>query len=52
MGRMVDMQMNNEKLRDRASKIVATTVNVSLEQAEKLLVQYGSARAAIDNVEK
>ncbi len=46
--KMVDMQLTNDKLVDRGSKMIASALNISLQEAEKLLLKYGSVRKAID----
>jgi len=47
--RMVDMQLSNNKLVDRGTKMVMTSLNISYEEANKLLNKHGSVRAAIDH---
>lgn len=47
--KMVDMQLSNHKLQDRAAKMVMNELGVSREQAEALLAQYGNVRGAIEN---
>tara|TARA_Y100000385_G_C13109252_1_gene651249 strand:- start:6497 stop:7312 length:816 start_codon:yes stop_codon:yes gene_type:complete len=47
--RMVDMQLSNDKLMDRGTKMVMQTLKVSYEKAGELLKQYGSVRAAVDS---
>lgn len=44
---MVDLTATNEKLRLRARTIVAEAAGVSLEEAERALAAYGSAKPAI-----
>lgn len=46
--KMVDMQLSNNKLVDRGTRMVANQINVSYEKANKLLLKYGSVRAAVD----
>ncbi len=46
--KMVDMQLSNNKLVDRGTKMVMNTCTISYEQAKKLLLKTGSVRAAID----
>lgn len=50
--KMVDMQLTNIKLQDRAAKMVMSEINVSREEAEALLEQYGNVRGAIDNYKR
>ncbi len=47
--KMVDMQLSNVKLQDRAAKMVMSEIGVDRETAEQLLAQYGNVRNAIDN---
>jgi N-acetylmuramic acid 6-phosphate etherase len=47
--RMVDMQLSNNKLVDRGTKMVMDTLKIDYEEANKLLMNHGSVRAAIDN---
>jgi len=47
--RMVDMQLSNDKLVDRGTKMVQEALNISYVDAEKLLKKNGSVRSAIDN---
>ena len=46
--KMVDMQLTNIKLQDRAAKMVMSELGVSREKAEELLVKYGNVRGAIE----
>ena len=48
--KMVDMQLSNNKLVDRGTKMVMNACNISYEAANKLLLEQGSVRAAIDAV--
>ena len=47
--KMVDMQLSNEKLVKRGAKMIAEALKIDLQKAEKLLLQYGSVRKAIDS---
>lgn len=47
--KMVDMQLSNHKLQDRAAKMVMSELNVSREIAEDLLARFGNVRGAIEN---
>lgn len=47
--RMVDMQLSNNKLVDRGTKMVMDSLSIGYEEANKLLLEKGSVRAAIDN---
>jgi len=46
--RMVDMQLANEKLVDRGTKMVVEATNLEYQAAQTLLLDAGSVRAAID----
>ncbi len=47
--KMVDMQLSNNKLVDRGTKMVMETLNVSYEKANELLLKHGSVRAAVES---
>lgn len=47
--RMVDMQLSNNKLVDRGTKMVMETLGIGYEEANQLLMEHGSVRAAIDS---
>jgi N-acetylmuramic acid 6-phosphate etherase len=47
--KMVDMQLSNDKLVDRGTKMVMNELNIDYKTAEKLLQKYGSVRQAIDS---
>ncbi|WP_298239159.1 N-acetylmuramic acid 6-phosphate etherase [uncultured Algibacter sp.] len=47
--KMVDMQLSNNKLVDRGTKMIMKEINVSETEALKLLNQYKSVRNAIKN---
>ena len=47
--KMVDMQLTNIKLQDRAAKMVMSEIDVSRDTAEKLLTKFGNVRGAIEN---
>lgn len=46
--RMVDMQLSNNKLIDRGTRMVMENLKVTYAVAEELLKHYGSVRKAID----
>ena len=46
--RMVDMQLSNNKLVDRGTRMVMEGAGLSYEQATALLKKYGNVRKAID----
>jgi N-acetylmuramic acid 6-phosphate etherase len=51
--RMVNMQLNNEKLRDRGVKMLMEKINSSdYEKAKQLLEKYGSVKKAVDAYNK
>ncbi len=45
---MVDMQLSNNKLVDRRTRIVMEALDISVEEANNLLMQHQSDRKAID----
>ncbi len=47
--RMVDMQLSNNKLVDRGTKMVQDQLNISYEEAAELLEKHGSVRNAVNN---
>ncbi len=46
--KMVDMQLSNNKLVDRGTKMVMQETELPYEEAEKLLLQEGSVRKAVE----
>ena len=46
--KMVDMQLTNNKLVDRGTKMIMNELGISYEKARVLLDKYGSVRAAVD----
>ncbi|HET6992889.1 MAG TPA: N-acetylmuramic acid 6-phosphate etherase [Bacteroidia bacterium] len=50
--RMVDMQLSNNKLIDRGTKMVMDATKLSYEKANELLKKFGSVRKAIENKEQ
>lgn len=50
--RMVDMQLSNNKLVDRGTKMVQQELNITYETAGALLIKYGSVRKAIEGFKK
>lgn len=50
--KMVDMQLTNDKLIDRGSKMIADTLEIEYDKAKALLLKAGSVRLAIDNYKK
>jgi N-acetylmuramic acid 6-phosphate etherase len=47
--KMVDMQLTNNKLVDRATKMVMEELGISEAEAEQLLKEHGSVRKAVEN---
>ena len=47
--KMVDMQLSNNKLVDRGTKMIMKEIGVDYKTANNLLDKYGSVRDAIDN---
>ena len=47
--KMVDMQLSNNKLVDRGSKMIMQELGVDYNTANDLLQKYGSVRKAVDN---
>ena len=47
--KMVDMQLANNKLVDRAEKMLMNELNISLDEAKKLLQKHKSVRKSIEN---
>jgi len=45
---MVDMQLSNNKLVDRGTKMVQAELNISYDEAAQFLHKFGSVRKAID----
>jgi len=50
--KMIDMQLTNEKLVNRAIHMIIDEIGVSPDEAESLLNEYGSVRGAIEAVRK
>ncbi|MGB0975275.1 MAG: N-acetylmuramic acid 6-phosphate etherase [Flavobacteriaceae bacterium] len=44
--KMVDMQLSNNKLVDRGTKMLMTTLNINYDYAQQLLLKHGSVRKA------
>jgi len=47
--KMVDMQLSNNKLVDRGTKMIMNEIGVDYKTANKLLEKHGSVRNAVDN---
>lgn len=50
--KMVDMQLSNNKLVDRGSKMIMKELDISYKKANSLLHKYGSVRKAVDSYRK
>jgi N-acetylmuramic acid 6-phosphate etherase len=50
--RMVDMQLSNNKLVDRGTKMVMDTLHIPYDHAQSLLLEHGSVRKAIEAHQK
>jgi len=50
--KMVDMQLTNDKLVDRGTKMIAESLQIHNKLAKKLLLEFGSVRKAIASYEK
>lgn len=50
--KMVDMQLSNNKLVDRGTKMIEKNLNIEYKMAKTLLLRHGSVRKAIDNYKK
>ena len=48
--KMVDMQLSNEKLVARGVNMIMDQIDLSYDQAKKLLLKYGSVREVLKNV--
>jgi len=48
--KMVDMQLSNNKLVDRGTKMIADELNISYKKANQLLLKHGSVRKAVDSL--
>ena len=47
--KMVDMQLSNNKLVDRGTKMIMQELNTNYDAANALLLKYGSVRKAVDS---
>lgn len=47
--KMVDMQLSNDKLVDRGTKMIMDELAIDYEKANNLLLKYGSVRKAVDS---
>ena len=47
--KMVDMQLTNNKLVERGSKMIVEELDIEISEAKRLLLLHGSVRNAVDN---
>ena len=47
--RMVDMQLSNNKLMDRGTKMVQNSLGIAYDEAKTLLTKHGSVRDAVES---
>jgi len=47
--KMVDMQLSNQKLVDRGTRMIMEELKIAYMEAEQLLKKYGSVRKAVDS---
>jgi len=47
---MVDMQLSNNKLVDRGTKMIMAKSSLDYKQAEKILLEKGSVREALKSI--
>lgn len=50
--KMVDMQLSNKKLVDRGTKMIMEELGIEESAAQKLLLKFGSVRAAVSSFKK
>jgi N-acetylmuramic acid 6-phosphate etherase len=46
--KMVDMQLSNDKLVDRGTKMIMQELRINYDEAQKLLKTHGSVRMGVD----
>jgi N-acetylmuramic acid 6-phosphate etherase len=46
--RMVNMQLSNQKLVDRGTRMVMEELHLEYDQSQRLLLMYGSVKNAVD----
>jgi N-acetylmuramic acid 6-phosphate etherase len=47
--KMVDMQLSNNKLIDRGTKMIMDELNIDEKTANQLLMKFGNVRSAIES---
>jgi len=50
--KMVDMQLSNNKLVDRGTRMLMEELSIGRQEAEELLEKHGSVRKVIDFIRK
>ena len=50
--KMVDMQLSNKKLVHRGASMIMEELGIDYDEAEKLLIEFGSVRKAVESREK
>jgi N-acetylmuramic acid 6-phosphate etherase len=50
--KMVDMQLTNNKLVDRGTRMIMDELGIDQQKAESLLKEHGSVRKAVENYKK
>jgi len=50
--RMVDMQLTNEKLIERGTRMITDELGIPSDEARRLLLQHGSVREVLNNYKK
>ena len=48
--KMVDMKLNNKKLKERGVRMIMETCDINKEKAKKILAYHGSVRLAINSL--
>ncbi|PRP66905.1 N-acetylmuramic acid 6-phosphate etherase [Nonlabens agnitus] len=48
--KMIDMQLSNDKLVDRGTRMIMEATRMDYEQSRELLKKYGSVRAVLDHI--
>ena len=48
--KMIDMQLSNEKLVERGTKMIMEATGLNYEKSHKLLLEYGSVRKAVNSI--
>lgn len=50
--KMVDMQLSNDKLVDRGTQMIMNELHIDYQTANKMLLEFGSVRKAVDSYKK